>query len=111
MGTSLARKYLGTVWTLIALGTLGGYIETVRADGTVEGKDWGFVAAGLVIGLGLLFYDRLRGNNPLPVERAKAAVAAAAAAATPTPPAAPEAEAEAEAEPAAEKPETTDPGA
>ena len=45
MGTSLARKYLGTVWTLIALGTLGGYIETVRADGTVEGKDWGFVAA------------------------------------------------------------------
>ena len=92
MGTSLARKYLGTVWTLIALGTLGGYIETVRADGTVEGKDWGFVAAGLVIGLGLLFYDRLRGNKPAPVDRAAPAAPAA------------------EPEPAQEKPEATDPG-
>ena len=63
MGISLARKYLATVWILIAIGTLGGYIETVRADMTVEGKDWAFVVAGLAIGLGLLFYDRLRGSR------------------------------------------------
>jgi len=63
MGISLARKYLATVWILIAIGTLGGYIETVRADMTVEGKGWAFVVAGLAIGLGLLFYDRLRGSR------------------------------------------------
>jgi uncharacterized membrane protein len=63
MGISLARKYLATVWILIAIGTLGGYIETVRANKTVEGKDWAFVVAGLAIGLGLLFYDRLRGSR------------------------------------------------
>lgn len=60
MGTSLARKYLGTVWALIAAGTLGGYIEIVRNEGTVESKSWGFAAVGLAIGLGLLFYDRMR---------------------------------------------------
>jgi len=62
MGISLARKYLATVWILIAIGTLGGYIETVRADMTVEGKDWAFLVAGFAIGLGLLFYDRLKGG-------------------------------------------------
>lgn len=63
MGTSLARKYLGTVWVLIAAGTIGGYIEIVRNDGTVENKNWGFAAAGLAIGLGLLLYDRFRSRN------------------------------------------------
>jgi hypothetical protein len=63
MGISLARKYLGTVWILIAFGTLGQYIETIRADMPVETKEWGFVAGGLAIGLGLLFYDMLRAKQ------------------------------------------------
>ncbi len=60
MGTILARRYLGTIWSLIALGTLGNYIEITRNDGTVEGKSWGFAAAGLAIGIGLVFYERFR---------------------------------------------------
>lgn len=63
MGTSLARRYLGTIWTLISLGTLGTYIDVIRNDGTVEGKDWGFAAAGLAIGLGLIFYERIRPSS------------------------------------------------
>jgi hypothetical protein len=74
MGTSLARRYLGTIWTLIALGTLGTYIDVIRNDGSVEGKDWGFAAAGLAIGLGLIFYDRIRppsdGSGATPAEKA-----------------------------------------
>ena len=90
MGTSLARKYLGTVWTLIALVTLATYIQTVVDDGSVDGKNWVFVVIGLAIGGGLLFYERIRAM--------KSASAAPAQAEEPAP-----------AAPAA--PESTDPGA
>ena len=63
MGTTIARRYLGTIWSLIALGTLGTYADIVRQKGTVEGKDWGLAAAGLCIGLGLIFYDRIRPSS------------------------------------------------
>jgi hypothetical protein len=63
MGTTIARRYLGTIWSLIALGTLGTYADIVRQKGTVEGKDWGLAVAGLCIGLGLLFYDRFRPSD------------------------------------------------
>jgi hypothetical protein len=75
MGTTLARRYLGTIWSLIALGTLGTYADVLRQKGTVEGKDWGLAVAGLCIGLGLIFYDRIRpsGNesDEPPVEQAE----------------------------------------
>ena len=80
MGTSLARKYLGTVWALIALGTLATYIQTVVDDGSVDGKNWAFVVIGLAIGGGLLFYERIRAMKSAPATQAEEAAPAAPAA-------------------------------
>ncbi len=48
---SFSLNYLGTIWTLLAVGTLLGIYELREI---VESSAWAMAAVGLVIGIGLL---------------------------------------------------------
>jgi len=52
MGITFLTKYLGTVWTLISVGTLLKLYEQTEYN-DVEIKLWLMAAAGVVIGVGI----------------------------------------------------------
>jgi hypothetical protein len=58
MGITFLTKYLGTVWTLISIGTLVSLIEMTEYQ-DVEMKSWLFAAGGLVIGIGIILSDKM----------------------------------------------------
>tara|TARA_B110000037_G_C16871113_1_gene404087 strand:+ start:135 stop:344 length:210 start_codon:yes stop_codon:yes gene_type:complete len=58
MGITFLTKYLGTVWTLISIGTLVSLIEMTEYQ-DVEMKSWLLAAGGLVIGIGIIMSDKM----------------------------------------------------
>jgi hypothetical protein len=58
MGITFLTKYLGTVWTLISIGTLVSLIEMTEYQ-DVEIKSWLLAAGGLVIGIGIILSDKM----------------------------------------------------
>lgn len=58
MGITFLTKYLGTVWTLISIGTLVSLIEMTEYH-DVEMKSWLLAAGGLVIGIGIILSDKM----------------------------------------------------
>jgi hypothetical protein len=57
MGITFLTKYLGTVWTLISLGTLVTLFEMTEYS-DVEVKSWLLAAGGLVVGVGIIMSDK-----------------------------------------------------
>ena len=58
MGITFLTKYLGTVWTLISIGTLVTLFEMTEYS-DVEMKSWLLAAGGLVVGVGIIMSDKM----------------------------------------------------
>jgi len=57
MGITFLTRYLGTVWTLISIGTLITMYEMTEYQ-DLEMKSWLLAAVGLAIGVGIIMSDK-----------------------------------------------------